>query len=198
MIVTVAGYKGGIGKTTTAIHLAAFFQTKAPTLFIDADENRSAQSWARVGQLPFEVINEKLAPRQVLKLQPTHIVIDTKARPSQEELEDISANCDLLILPTSPRPMDFDVLIKTIQTVRTLGVLYKVLLTMVPPTSTQISTDLKAVLSEDKTPVFESVIHKYAFIEQLPLDGLLAKDSKDRNAKRIWDQYVEVGKEILG
>ena len=46
MIVTIAGYKGGIGKTTTAVHLAAVFQATSSTLFIDADENRSAQEWA--------------------------------------------------------------------------------------------------------------------------------------------------------
>ncbi|MEO0352764.1 MAG: ParA family protein, partial [Cyanobacteria bacterium P01_A01_bin.15] len=42
MIITVASFKGGVGKTTTAIHLAAFFQGKGKTLLIDADPNCSA------------------------------------------------------------------------------------------------------------------------------------------------------------
>jgi chromosome partitioning protein len=34
MFVTVASYKGGAGKTTTAVHLAAYLQRLAPTLLI--------------------------------------------------------------------------------------------------------------------------------------------------------------------
>ena len=197
LIISVVGYKGGIGKTTTAIHLAAFFQTKASTLFIDADENRSAQSWARPGRLPFQVASETKAPQLVMKLQPEHMVIDTKARPSPADLQEISESSDLLVLPTTPRPMDFEVLIKTIQEIEHHKTPYKVLLTMVPPTSTQISAELKEVLAEEEAPVFSNVIFKYSFVGQLPLEGILAKDSSDRNAKRIWDQYMRVGKEMM-
>ena len=47
MIVTITGYKGGIGKTTTAVHLAAVLQQQAPTVLVDGDLNRSATGWAR-------------------------------------------------------------------------------------------------------------------------------------------------------
>ena len=42
MIITVAGFKGGVGKTTTAIHLACYFaQQSEKTLLVDGDPNRS-------------------------------------------------------------------------------------------------------------------------------------------------------------
>ena len=37
MIIGVGNAKGGVGKTTDAIHLAAYLQTLAPTLLVDGD-----------------------------------------------------------------------------------------------------------------------------------------------------------------
>jgi cellulose biosynthesis protein BcsQ len=63
MIVTVASFKGGVGKTTTALHLAAYLQTKAPALLVDGDLNRSALDWVARGSLPFKVVDEKQGVR---------------------------------------------------------------------------------------------------------------------------------------
>nr|WP_297040766.1 ParA family protein [Thermosynechococcus sp. OHK43] len=65
MIITVASFKGGVGKTTTAIHLAAFLQRQGETLLIDADPNRSATGWAKRGSLPFEVVDEWRSPTRI-------------------------------------------------------------------------------------------------------------------------------------
>jgi chromosome partitioning protein len=51
MIVTLVSLKGGVGKTTSAIHIAAYLQKKGPTLLIDADKNRSA--WFGIGKVNF-------------------------------------------------------------------------------------------------------------------------------------------------
>jgi chromosome partitioning protein len=59
MIITVASFKGGVAKTTSAVHLAAYFQQKGETVLIDGDPNRSATGWAKRGNLPFKVIDER-------------------------------------------------------------------------------------------------------------------------------------------
>ena len=38
--------KGGVGKTTTAVHLAAMLSRQGNTLLIDGDHQASAASWA--------------------------------------------------------------------------------------------------------------------------------------------------------
>ena len=75
MIVTVASFKGGVGKTTTALHWAAYLQTKAPALLVDGDLNRSALDWVARGSLPFKVVDEKQGVRFARDYQ--HIVIGT-------------------------------------------------------------------------------------------------------------------------
>jgi len=46
MIYTITNTKGGVGKTTTAVHLAAMLARTAPALLIDGDPQASAASWA--------------------------------------------------------------------------------------------------------------------------------------------------------
>ena len=46
MIFAVVNTKGGVGKTTTAVHLAAMLARQANTLLIDGDPQASAASWA--------------------------------------------------------------------------------------------------------------------------------------------------------
>ena len=197
MIITIAGYKGGIGKTTTAIHLAAVLNLRAPTLLVDSDENRSAMSWARQEKLPFTVATEDTAPKEFMTKRPEHAVIDTKARPSPEDLQELSKGCDLMILPTTIRPMDFEALIKTIQRIKAIKTPYKVLLNMVPPNSKRKCREIIQVLEGADIPVFKSVINRYSFIEQLPLDGILTSAAKDTNAQKVWNQYRALGKEIF-
>jgi len=38
MIITLASFKGGVAKSTTAIHLAELLQESAPTLLVDHDQ----------------------------------------------------------------------------------------------------------------------------------------------------------------
>ena len=65
MIVTIASFKGGQAKTTTAVHIAAYLQQDKDTLLIDGDPNRSATGWAKRGdgKLPFKVCDERQAAR---------------------------------------------------------------------------------------------------------------------------------------
>lgn len=46
MIYAVVYSKGGVTKTTTAVHLATHFAQRSPTLLIDGDPQESAATWA--------------------------------------------------------------------------------------------------------------------------------------------------------
>ncbi|ALR07876.1 AAA family ATPase (plasmid) [Xylella fastidiosa] len=43
---TIVNTKGGVGKTTMAVHLATYLATSEPTLLIDGDPQETAATWA--------------------------------------------------------------------------------------------------------------------------------------------------------
>src|SRR5690349_3140324 len=60
MIITLLSAKGGVGKSTSAIHIATYLQSLAPTLLVDGDGIRSATKWSQRGDgkgLPFRVVS---------------------------------------------------------------------------------------------------------------------------------------------
>jgi chromosome partitioning protein len=70
-------FKGGVAKTTTAVHIANLSSGARPTLLIDGDPNRSATEWKRRGALPFEVLDPDQRTYHARNYE--HVVIDTEA-----------------------------------------------------------------------------------------------------------------------
>ena len=194
MIIAITALKGGVGKTTTAVHLAAYFQTLAPTLLIDADKNRSALVWSKEDKLPFYVASQAGAPGLIKKF--THIIIDTQARPEPEELEDLAAGSDLLILPTTPNHLDLDTTVKAIELLKNLDAKYKVLLTKVD-SRTKNGRDAKQFLETAQLPAFKNEIPLLVAFQRSPSRGVIVKDFPDRRSYVGWNQYKAVGKEIV-
>lgn len=196
MFVTTVSLKGGVGKTTTAVHLAAYLQEKAPTLLIDADPNRSCLVWSKEEKLPFKVIAEAAAQKFIQGHQ--HVVVDTKARPVADDLQEIAEGCDILIIPTTPNPLDIDA---TIKTVDLLGQLkcqhFKILFTQVPPRSTTSILKIRKEFDALNIPLFQTQIKQLKCLAQSPLAGVVVKDFSNPYAKEAWDSYFKLGKEIL-
>ena len=196
MIITVAAFKGGVGKTTSAVHFATYLQADAPTLLIDGDPNRSASAWAQRGALPFTIVDERQAARHARRFE--HIVIDTQARPEREDLKALADGCDLLVVPTTPDALALDALMLTIQALQSLGSeRYRILITMVPPRPSRDGDDARSMLSEAGFPLFDTSIRRLVAFQKAALAGVPVQAVHDPRAKEGWSDYQRAGEEIL-
>lgn len=195
MIITVASFKGGQAKTTTAVHLAAFFSQRGKTLLIDGDPNRSATSWAKRKGLPFMVCDERQAARYSRDYE--HILIDTQARPTAEDLQALAEGCDLLIIPCTPDALSLDALFLIVEALEHLGSdRFRILLTIVPPKPSRDGEEAMNTLSEAGLPTFKNGIRRFVAFQKAALHGVPVYEVNDPKADECWQDYVRVGEEI--
>ena len=196
MVITVASYKGGVGKSTTAIHLAAYLQKKSPTVLIDGDPNRSVCGWAINGNLPFEVIHLHQATKLARNYE--HAVIDTSARLEPEEIKELVEGCDLLVIPSTPDALSLQALLMTTSEIENIGEgKYRILLTIIPPKPNRAGEEMRRELQGRQIPLFTTGIRRFICYQKAALAGTPVYDAKDRRAQEAWQDYLKLGKEIL-
>ena len=194
-IVTVTGYKGGVGKSTTAIHLATYFSELGKTLLVDGDLNRTSIAWAERGQFPFEVVNQLKAMKAIAGKD--YVIIDTPARPDSDELNQLAEGCDLLVLPTTPDVVSLEPMM---QTALDLGkkTAYRVLITIVPPYPNREGELMKKELLEADVPVFNTLIRRTTGFQRAAVEGVPIRDLKNSDMRKAWQDYKALGKEVQG
>jgi len=193
-IITVTGYKGGVGKSTTAFHVATYFSERGKTLLVDGDQNRTALKWAGRAQveLPFSVSDERQSMKLVAGMD--FIIIDTPARPNTDDLKELAKGCDLLILPTAPDVVSLEPMLDTAKDLGKAN--YRALIAIVPPLPSKEGELMRADLKEANVPVFETMIRRTAGFPKAALAGVPIKDITDTRAKAAWEDYLLLGREI--
>lgn len=192
-IITVTGFKGGVGKSTTAIHLAAFFSEQGRALLVDGDPNHTALAWAKAGKLPFEVVTTNQVARAVKDRD--WVIFDTPARPNSDDLSELVSGCDLLVLPTTPDIVSIRPMIATIQALGTAP--YKALVSIVPPRPMKDGDLAQKELKELGLPVFDAMIRRSVIFTKAATASVVVRDLDDPRAAQAWEDYCALGREVM-
>ena len=127
MIIAVLNQKGGAGKTTIALNLAAASAAQGKrTLLIDADPQQSAQDWAAVreGPMPFQVVGltKPVLHRDVPRMAEDYdtTIIDGAPR-SYETTRSAIGAADMVLIPVQPSGVELWATREVVELVRQAG-----------------------------------------------------------------------------
>jgi chromosome partitioning protein len=195
MIITIASFKGGVGKTTTAIHLCQYFATCKPkrkVVLADGDPNRTAIDWAESSQfdLPFVVVDaSKDLPNYDL------LIVDTPARTEPGDLADLIETSTIVVIPTKVDIFDVRATLALGYMLRPYPDKYRILLTGLPR-GKRLYNAAKKLFEDESLKCFEGGIQQLTVYRDAAYEGVPVGRYNEAG-KKAMTEYENIGSQIL-
>jgi chromosome partitioning protein len=205
-IVALVGNKGGTGKTTLCVNLAAVLSRTAPTIILDADPQGSSLQWRALAGSAGAVtvvngVDDVDAVVESSRREHQYIVIDCPPSVHAVQTARVLAMCDVALIPVQPSPLDIWATVhiedKVEEARRTNPGLRALLVINQLEPRTKLSQLMREALAELRLPVAEAAIRRRVAYRSSVLDGRTVMDAGARGRAAAEDirQLID---EVLG
>lgn len=199
MIVSFINQKGGVGKSTLSINVAAALARSSRVLLIDADEQGSAAAWASLREeTPFQVVGmarDNMA-RDALQLAAdyAHTVIDGPPR-AQKVARGVIIASDVVLIPIEPSGLSTWAAVETVGQVQEAQTLKPTLkcgfVVSRKISQTVIGREIRDMAAEQGFPILQSeILQRVPFAESLTLGQSIFEYAPGSPAAREIDALV--------
>jgi chromosome partitioning protein len=190
-VIALVGNKGGAGKTTLAVNLAAGLARSSSVAMIDADPQGSALQWSAItgdAAAPSVSVAEADLQRQAVKLLQDYdwVVIDCPPSVHAPQTGAVLGFGDLALIPVQPSPMDLWASVHIEQSIEEAHKLNSSLRTLLVINQleprTTLSRLVRDALSEIAFPVADTAVRRRAIYRASALQGKSVFDMGRRGA----------------
>ena len=191
-----------MGKSTLAFNLAGALVEKRRTKVVLVDEDirvRSCLQWAELAPVPFTVLAPADAQAGGIGEADylDYLVVDSEGRPSVDDLLELAANFDRVLIPCGTTRLEIQSTLNLWQQLRAAGNIstVRVVITKAPPVG-RVGQEARDALRESGVTCLDAVVRRYAAHERAAEVGGLVRDVRDDRAREAWADIKAVAVEV--